>query len=154
MSHYPTLNFPPIHLRARRGANGRTEVFDAVRGRWLVLTPEEWVRRHVVEYLRNECGYAPQLIVEEHPIHINNMTQRADVVVMNSQAEPVLVVECKEPGVKISDEVLRQVVRYNSILRCRYIAMTNGLDTFCYELRDNGYKALDHFPHCRCNDAK
>ena len=154
MSHYPTLNFPPIRLRARRTANGRTEVFDAVRGRWLVLTPEEWVRRHVVEYLRNECGYAPQLIVEEHPIPLNGMAQRADIVVMNSEVRPELVVECKEPGIKIGDEVLRQVVRYNSVLGCRYIVMTNGIDTFCYELGDNDYQAIDYFPHSPCNNTK
>ena len=151
---YPTLNFPPIHLRARRNSDGRTEVFDRVRGRWLVLTPEEWVRRHVVEYLRNECGYAPQLIVEEYPIPLNGMAQRADIVVMNSEARPELVVECKEPGIKINDDVLRQVVRYNSVLGCRYIAMTNGIETFCYEMGDNGYKPLSHFPHCRCGDTK
>lgn len=154
MSHYPTLNFPPIRLRARHTANGRTEVFDAVRGRWLVLTPEEWVRRHVVEYLRNECGYASQLIVEEYPIPLNGMAQRADIVVMNSEARPELVVECKEPGIKINDNVLRQVVRYNSVLGCRYIAMTNGMETFCYEMGDNGYKPLSHFPHCQCGYTK
>lgn len=125
-----------------------------MRGRWLVLTPEEWVRRHVVEYLRNECGYAPQLIVEEYPIPLNGMAQRADIVVMNSEARPELVVECKEPGIKINDNVLRQVVRYNSVLGCRYIAMTNGIETFCYEMGDNGYKPLSHFPHCRCGDTK
>jgi hypothetical protein len=73
MADYPTLNFPPIHLRARRGANNNTEVFDAGRGRWLVLTPEEWVRRHVVEYLRTECGFAQQQIIEEYPVNINGM---------------------------------------------------------------------------------
>ena len=154
MANYPTLNFPPVHLRARRGTNGRTEIFDTVRGRWLVLTPEEWVRRHVVEFLRNECGYPPQLIVEEYPIPLNGMAQRADIVVMNSEAKPEFVVECKEPGVKIDDEVLRQVVRYNSVLGCKYIAMTNGIDTFCFEISDNGYVALDHFPHRQHDDTK
>jgi hypothetical protein len=146
MTDYPTLNFPPIRLRARRSANGRTEIFDAVRGRWLVLTPEEWVRRHVVEYLRSACRFQPQLIVEEHPVNINGMAQRADVVVMGEDMQPLMVVECKEPNVKIGDEVLRQVVRYNSVLRCRYIALTNGLTTYCYEYDGTKYSPCESFP--------
>lgn len=146
---YPTLNFPPIHLRARRSANGRTEIFDAVRGRWLVLTPEEWVRRHVVEYLRTECRFQPQLIVEEYPVNINGMAQRADIVVMGDDMHPLLVVECKEPNIKIGDEVLRQVVRYNSVLGCRYIALTNGLTTYCYEHDGEKYSPIKSFPHAK-----
>lgn len=146
---YPTLNFPPIHLRARRSANGRTEIFDAVRGRWLVLTPEEWVRRHVVEYLRRECGFSPQLIVEEHPVNINGMAQRADIVIMGDDMQPLMVVECKEPNIKIGDEVLRQVVRYNSVLGCRYIALTNGIATYCYEHDGEKYSPIKSFPHAK-----
>ena len=146
---YPTLNFPPIRLRARRSANGRTEIFDAVRGRWLVLTPEEWVRRHVVEYLRRECGFSPQLIVEEHPVNINGMAQRADIVVMGDDMQPLMVVECKEPNIKIGDEVLRQVVRFNSVLGCRYIALTNGIATYCYEHDGEKYSPIKSFPHAK-----
>lgn len=146
MTNYPKLNFPPIHLRARHGIGRRTEVFDAVRGRWLVLTPEEWVRRHVVEYLRHECGFASHLIIEEYPVALNGMAQRADIVVMSSNAKPLLVVECKEPGIKIGDDVLRQVVRYNSVLECKYIAMTNGIDTFCYEYDKERYLPTRSFP--------
>ncbi len=149
MVDYPTLNFPPIRLRARHGANNNTEVFDSVRGRWLVLSPEEWVRRHVVEYLRTECGFAPQLIVEEYPVNINGMAQRADIVVMSEAMTPLMVVECKEPNVKINDEVVRQVTRYNSILRCRYVAMTNGITTYCYEHDGDRYTPINSFPHAK-----
>ena len=153
MSHLPKLNFPPIRLKARRGANDRTEVFDAVRGRWLVLTPEEWVRRHVVEYLRTECGYAPQLIVEEHPVPLNGMAQRADIVVIGADAKPHLIVECKEPNVKIDRQVLDQVVRYNSVLRCRYIVMTNGIDTYCYEYDGEQYRTIKVLPKSNTSTA-
>ena len=146
MADYPTLNFPPIHLRARRGSSGRTEIYDRIRGKWLVLTPEEWVRQHLLEYLIQCCGYLPQQIITEHPVNINGMSQRADIVVVDCCAKPHVVVECKEPNVKISDEVLRQVVRYNSILRCRYIVMTNGIDTYCYEYDGNQYKPIKALP--------
>lgn len=143
---YPTLHFPPIRLRARRGTNGRTEVFDAIRGRWLVLTPEEWVRRHVVEYLRTSCGFAPQLIVEEYPVDVHGMPQRADIVAMGSDTRPLVVVECKEPNVKIDSAVLDQAVRYNHILGCRYIVLTNGLTTLCYQHSEQGYRPMATFP--------
>ena len=146
MADYPTLNFPPIRLRARRTERGCTEIFDAVRGRWLVLTPEEWVRRHVVEYLRTECGFAPQLIVEEHPVEINGMAQRADIVVMDECGAPYIVVECKEPEVKIDGGVYAQAVRYNSVLGCRYVVITNGMETYCYEVVDGVYVGINHFP--------
>lgn len=146
----PKLNYPAIHLRARRSASGRTEVFDAVRGRWLVLTPEEWVRRHVVEYMLLECGFEPQQIVEEYPVNINGMSQRADIVAIGSDAKPMVVVECKEPNVRIDRSVLDQAVRYNSILGCRYIVLTNGITTFCYILREDGrYAPMATFPKNR-----
>lgn len=146
----PKLNFPPIHLRARRTPNGRTEVFDAVRGRWLVLTPEEWVRRHVVEYMLSECGFEPQQIVEEYPVNINGMPQRADIVAIDNQAQPLVVVECKEPNVRIDQAVLNQVVRYNSVLCGRYVVITNGLDCYSYTVTEEGkYRPLDHFPCCK-----
>lgn len=145
----PKLNFPAIHLRARRSASGRTEVFDSVRGRWLVLTPEEWVRRHVVGYMLSECGFLAQQIVEEYPVNINGMPQRADIVALDSLARPMVVVECKEPNVRIDQSVLSQVVRYNSVLGCCYIVITNGIETFSYTMAEDGsYAPLDHFPYC------
>ena len=149
MADYPTLNFPPIRLRARRDANNNTEVFDAGRGRWLVLTPEEWVRRHVVGYLRTECGFAQQQIIEEYPVNINGMAQRADIVVVGDDLKPLIVIECKESNVKIDEEVVRQVTRYNNVLRCRYVAMTNGITTYCYEHNGEKYTPISAFPHAK-----
>ena len=120
-----------------------------MRGRWLVLTPEEWVRRHVVGYMLSECGFLAQQIVEEYPVNINGMPQRADIVALDSLARPMVVVECKEPNVRIDQSVLGQVVRYNSVLGCRYIVITNGIETFSYAMSEDGsYTPLDHFPHC------
>ena len=97
MSALPKLNFPPVRLRARmRG--GRTEVWDDLRGVWLVLTPEEWVRRHLVAYLAAHCGAQPRRIVEEYAVPLNGQPQRADVVVAGDDARPLLLAECKAPG--------------------------------------------------------
>lgn len=146
---YPKLNYPAIHLKARRTPNGKCEVFDAIRGRWLVLTPEEWVRRHVVAYLVSGCGFVAHSIAEEYPVCINGMSQRADIVVMDACGLPYIVVECKETNVKIDRQVFDQVVRYNSVLHCRYVILTNGMETYCFEVVDGEYTAIKNFPRSK-----
>jgi hypothetical protein len=80
-------------------------------------------------------------------VGINGMAQRADIVVMDACGFPYIVVECKEPNVKIDRQVFDQVVRYNSVLHCRYIVITNGIECFSYAMAENGnYTPLDHFP--------
>ena len=146
MNSTPKLNFPPINLRATRD-KGRVMVFDNIRRMYVVLTPEEWVRRHLVDYLITHC-HAPQLsIVEEYPVHINSTAQRADVVVMDNNAHPLALVECKAPDVKIDSAVFEQATRYNAVVKARYIILTNGMEHYCYEFSDEGYLPLNSFPH-------
>ena len=122
MNSYPKLNFPPIKLRAR-DSRGRTVVFDRVRSLYVVLTPEEWVRRHVVEFLVGRCGAPLRSIVEEYAVNVNAAPQRADVVVMDGAARPVALVECKAPDVRITSEVFEQATRYNAVLGARYVIL-------------------------------
>lgn len=146
MNSTPKLNFPPINLRAMRD-KGRVMVFDNIRRMYVVLTPEEWVRRHLVDYLITHC-HAPQLsIVEEYPVNINSTAQRADVVVMDNQAHPLALVECKAPDVKIDSAVFEQATRYNAVVKARYIILTNGMEHYCYEFSDERYLPLNSFPH-------
>ena len=146
----PKLNFPKINLRAKSDGN-RTLVFDSVRRTYVVLTPEEWVRRHLVEYLIGHCSATIQSIVEEYPVVVNDMAQRADVVVLDSNAQPLLLAECKAPEIAldnpaIAQEVFLQATRYNAIVKARYIVITNGLRHFCFEHTESGYVAQGSFP--------
>lgn len=150
MNSLPKLNFPAINLRATKSGN-RTLVFDRVRGMFVVLTPEEWVRRHLVEYLIEHCGAALRSIVEEYPVQINSMPQRADVVVLNAESQPLLLAECKSSDVNLDrretlTEVFTQATRYNAMVKARYIIITNGQRHFCYEATENGYVSLSAFP--------
>ena len=146
MNSTPKLNFPPINLRATCD-NGRIMVFDNIRRMYVVLTPEEWVRRHLVEYLISHC-HAPHLsIVEEYPVNINSTAQRADVVVMDNNAQPLALVECKAPDVKIDSAVFEQATRYNAVVNARYIILTNGMEHYCYEHCSESYTALTTFPN-------
>ncbi len=130
---------------SRRG--GADHVWDSVRGRWLLLTPEEWVRRHLLAYLERELGVPGGNIVQEFPVSLEGMPQRADVVVTDRQGRPVLLAECKAPDVAIDAGTLDQAVRYNSVVGARYIVLTNGLRHYCY-VTYNGidYSQLDTFP--------
>jgi hypothetical protein len=84
------------------------------------------------------CNLQPQQIIEEHPVEVNGMAQRADIVAVDHNTKPRIIVECKEPNIKIDAEVLAQVVRYNSVLKCQYMVITNGLTTYCYAYNEEG----------------
>ena len=145
INSYPKLNFPAIRLQAQR-VGEQVQVWDSLRGRYVVLTPEEWVRRHVVAYLCDHCGVVPLAMVLEYPVPINGTAQRADIVVVDSEGRPKILVECKAADIKIDREVYAQAVRYNHIVKAQYLILTNGLTHFCFECRDGEYSRMDCFP--------
>ncbi len=145
MQDLPKLNFPSLNLRARH-RGGEVEVWNELRGIYTILTPEEWVRRHVVAYLISRCGADPMRIVEEYAVPLNGQPQRADVVVVDDDARPLALVECKAPDVRIDDTVMAQAVRYNSVLGARYIILTNGLTHYSFEMEGPQYRRMDSFP--------
>ena len=141
------LNLPETGLRIRT-REGREEVWDAIRRRWLVLTPEEWVRQQMIGYLTGHKNADPLLIQQEQCLTLHGTSRRADIVVYDAQARPQLVVECKAPQVKLTREVLEQAVRYNLVLKVPYILITNGLTHYCfrYDASENRFAALDEVP--------
>ena len=145
MRDLPKLNLPAIRLRGRRNGD-RTEVWCDVRRCWLVLTPEEWVRRHLAAYLVAACGADPLHLVEEYPVSLNGQPQRADVVVTDRQGRPLLLAECKAPNVAIGTATLDQAVRYNSVVGARYVVLTNGLTHCCYRMEEGRCEPLEGFP--------
>lgn len=124
--------FGAVKLRCRCCGDAY-EVFSPTRRRWLVLTPEEWVRQHCVEFLRQRFSIPPALIVEEYPVLLNGQNQRADVVVFDPHQRPWMLVECKASDVAIDQSVLAQAVRYNSVVGAQYILLTNGKATRLFD---------------------
>jgi hypothetical protein len=108
-------------------------VFDAIRKKWLQLTPEEWVRQHVVNYFITQQKYPASLISLEKEIELNGVKKRYDVVVYTKELKPFIIVECKAPGVDLSQDVLEQAARYNLILNVEYVFITNGLKDQLYK---------------------
>ena len=137
MPNLPKLNLPPIHLRGKREGD-RTYIWDSVRRMFLVLTPEEWVRQHILGYLIDHLHYLPQQISLEHPVNLNGMAQRADIVVFGNDAKAEILVECKAPDIEITEAVLAQAVRYNSVVGARYILLSNGIETKRYIRTEEG----------------
>lgn len=122
------------------------EVWVSSRRRWLVLTPEEEVRRRVVAHLTGRLSVPATHIAEEYPVSLNGQPQRADIVVFDPGMKPWLVVECKAPDVVINRAVLAQAVRYNSVIGASQIVITNGLEIRAYALQSDGRYHKVGFP--------
>ena len=131
MTDRPVLDFPPTPLRVR-GEAGSEQVFDPIRRRFVRLTPEEWVRQHLVHFLVEHRGYPPGLLAIEKAFTFNAMTRRADVIAYGPGAEPLLMAECKKPVEALGAAVFEQVARYNAAVGARVLLVTNGLEHWCY----------------------
>ena len=144
MSEGVKLIFPAISARTKE-EEGVKYIWDSLRGRWLLLTPEEWVRQHTIAWLVRERGIPELRISQEYPVNINGQHQRADIVVIDEFAKPPILVECKAPDVVLDHEVVMQAIRYNAVVGARYILLTNGLKRYGYEYADGKYRGLKEF---------
>lgn len=147
--HLPGLALPSIDARVREVAAGRFMIQCIARRKFVALTPEEWVRQHILGYLTAYRSYPQALLAVERTFPYQGMPWRADVVAYNRKAEPVLLVECKAPNVSIIQSTFEQAGRYNLVVGARYVAVSNGIDHFCFEVdREKSTTAfLDDIPN-------
>lgn len=106
--------------------DGKERVFDIIRKKYVVLTPEEWVRQHIIHYLISDHKFPKALISVEKQLLLNGLSKRTDIVLYNRNASPILIVECKSPDVPLSQAVVDQAARYNITLRVPWLWVTNG----------------------------
>ncbi len=141
------LNLPSYKFRLKKD-DGQIRIFDEVRKKYVVLTPEEWVRQHFLTFLIDQKRVPAGLIILEKKIIMNTMTRRPDILVHDKQGVPVMIVECKAPEVKISQDTFDQVARYNSVLKVPYLVVTNGLQHFCCKMDydNDSYNFLKDIP--------
>ena len=141
------LNLPPYPFKISE-QNGVIYVLDELRKKKLVLTPEEWVRQHFVQFLIREKKYPRSLMKLEGGLKLNSMQKRSDILLFNSSGEKVMLVECKAPSVKISQDTFDQVARYNFTHRVKYLVVSNGMQHFCAEidLEKKSYNFLRELP--------
>lgn len=148
---FPKLNLPPFEPRLRPAAAGSAyvyEVYDRSRRKWLCLTPEEYVRQAFNAFLTGHQGVPAGLIANEVSLSVNRMDKRSDTVVFGRDRKPLMIVEYKRPSVEITQEVFNQIARYNITFEAPFLAVSNGLTTYCvqYDHRTGTYRFLDSFP--------
>jgi Type I restriction enzyme R protein N terminus (HSDR_N) len=141
------LNFPTFTFRFKNSEN-KVAIFDEIRKKFIILTPEEWVRQHVTQYLLQEKKYPKSYINVEKLIKINELTKRYDLVVFQPNGALFLLVECKAPEVKITQQTFDQIARYNLTLKAKYLMVTNGLNHYFCEMdfENEKYVFLEQLP--------
>ncbi|RYD57450.1 MAG: type I restriction enzyme HsdR N-terminal domain-containing protein [Sphingobacteriales bacterium] len=140
------LDFSNITLRLRK-AEEKTQVFDPIRKKWIILTPEEHVRQYLLQYLVVTLNYPAGLISVEKKIMVGSMAKRFDVVVYNRDHQPWLLAECKAPEVPITEAALHQLLQYQRTIQCHYWLLTNGHQTYCADAcKPNEVNWLEQLP--------
>lgn len=142
----PALNFPNIEPRFKKNVKGTLQIFDLIRKKFVDLTPEEWVRQHLVHFLISEKQVPPSVISIEKQFLLNQTKRRFDVLVYNSDLKPLMVVECKAPEVEINQLTVNQALRYNLELKVPYVFLSNGLQHVFMDLRGEKPEILKTIP--------
>lgn len=150
LSELPRLNLPEYNFSIRERVDGagagEPEVYDMLRSRWVVLTPEEWVRQNYVRSLVEEHGYSPHRMTNEVSLRLNGTLRRCDTVVYDDHMRAAMIIEYKAPTIAITRNVFDQIARYNMVLGARYLVVTNGMRHYCCEIRDGNYRFLESLP--------
>lgn len=141
------LNFPPDEVKIVR-SEGVYKIFDRLRKKYYILTPEEYVRQRFVDWMIIHLGYPPSLMANEIGINLNNTIKRCDTVVFSNNGTPLVIVEYKAPYVEISQEVFNQIYRYNMALKAKVLIVSNGITHYCCRLTEDykNYEFLMHIP--------
>jgi len=142
-----SLNFPKYNLRIKSSEN-KTWVFDIIRKKYVLLQPEEWVRQNMVHYLLEAKKYPTSLINTEKQLIVNNLKKRYDIVVYNSNGSIHILVECKAPSIKITQQAFDQIAQYNMQLNATFLIVSNGLEHyFCkMDYQNKKYIFLNEIP--------
>ncbi len=141
------LNLPQYRIKIKEEGE-RRYIFDVIRKKYLVLTPEEWVRQNFIHFLINDKNYSASLIAIEKGLKLNELQKRADIVIYDNQAQPILLVECKAPKIAINQEVFEQIARYNMVFKVPYLVVTNGIVHYCAKInfQENSFEFLEEIP--------
>ena len=129
-----------------KDCQGRTKILDPVRRQTVLLTPEEWVRQHVLRYLIDDRGYPTARLAVERTIRVNNLDKRFDIAFYSVDGQPVLIAEIKRPGQPLNEAAFRQLLTYNQALRARILLWSNGAETHVFDTETGQW--LEDVPAC------
>lgn len=139
------IKYPEPAFRMKK-EEGKELIFDSLRKKWLVLTPEEWVRQNFVQYLLQVKGYPSSLIAIEKEIKLGELKKRFDILVYNSNHQPWMMIECKAAEIKLDATVLEQILRYNISIPVEYMVITNGELTYAWQRKENDLGLIHEMP--------
>ena len=139
------INFPKEQPKLRDN-NGTKEIFDIIRKKWLVLTPEEWVRQNIILFLLLQKKVPSSLISVEKGIKLGDLKKRYDLVIYNRQTLPWMIIECKEMNVALSEKTMEQILRYHISIPAQYLIITNGSHCFGFEKIESQFMEIHDFP--------
>ena len=142
----PVLNFPSVEFRFQKNEKGNLQVFDIIRKKFVDVTPEEWVRQHIIHFLVNHKQVPTSMISVEKQLVLNNTKRRTDLIVFNSALKPLMIIECKAPEVKIDQLTVNQALRYNLELNVPSVFLSNGLQHVFLKLGQNEPEILKELP--------
>lgn len=138
------LQYPsyPFKIKA---LNGKDQIFDPFRKSWVLLTPEEWVRQNLLQYLVQNLHYPASLIAIEKEIKLGELSKRFDIVVYKNEL-PWMIIECKEAKVALNEKTMLQILQYQQVLMAQYLFMSNGHETIGAKIESGKLQALQNFP--------
>ncbi len=139
------IEYPPYQPKIKE-EKGKEFIFDEFRKRWVILTPEEWVRQNFLQYLTQIKKYPASLIAIEKEIKLGELKKRFDIVLYDANTKPWMIVECKEMNVALDKAVLDQVLRYNITLKVPYLVITNGSYCMAFNLKEHTFLEIDFLP--------
>lgn len=139
------INFPKPDFRIKT-EEGKEFIFDVFRKKWIVLTPEEWVRQNFLSYLLKIKKYPSSLIAIEKEIRLGELKKRFDILVYDNNHKPWMMVECKAMDIKLNEMVLAQILRYNMTVPVKYLVITNGNSTHAWQRRENNAEPIQELP--------
>jgi type I site-specific restriction endonuclease len=142
----PALNFPKFEFRFQNNKKGTVQIFDCIRKKFVDLTPEEWVRQHLVHFLISHKNVPPSMVAIERQLFLNQTKRRTDVVVFNSVLKPLLLIECKAPSVDINQLTIDQSLRYNLELNVPAIYLCNGFKHVFIKIEPAGPILIKEIP--------
>jgi hypothetical protein len=140
-----SIQFPEPNFRLKKEKE-KDFIFDPLRKKWLLLTPEEWVRQNFVQYLVQELNYPADLIAQEKVLQLGELKKRFDILVYDKQHRPWMMIECKAPEIKLDEGVLQQVLRYHISIPVGFLVITNGQSSYGWEKKGMNLHLLAQMP--------
>jgi len=139
------VNYPEPVFRFKE-ENGKEMIFDFIRKQWLFLNEEEWVRQNFIQFLVQELKYPLELIAVEKEIQLGDLKKRFDILVYDRDHKPWMLIECKAGEVRLDENVLHQVLRYNISIPAKFLVITNGQFTYAWEKTNSELKEIQQMP--------